>query len=215
MKFDSIIFDLDSTLVKIEGLDYLAEIKELKKDIALLTKKAMDGKIPMSESMDKKLKILKPSYKDILKMGEGYLTNITTGAKETIKYLLDNKFKVWIITGNFQPAVKMLADKLEVPSTQVIANKMFFDKDGNYLDFDRNNPLSNNGGKVKIIQKYKKRLGKTVFIGDGSTDLETKPVVNLFIGFGGVVVRQKVKDNSNVFVANPDLRSIIPLIADL
>jgi phosphoserine phosphatase len=39
-------------------------------------------------------------------------------------------------------------------------------------------------------------------VGDGVTDLETKPVVDLFIGFGGVHVRPRVKENAPVFVTD-------------
>ena len=42
---------------------------------------------------------------------------------------------------------------------------------------------------------------KAAFIGDGVTDLETSPR-RLFIGFGGVHVRPRVKENAGVFVTD-------------
>ena len=37
-------------------------------------------------------------------------------------------------------------------------------------------------------------------IGDGVTDLEAKSEAELFIGFGGIVERKIVKDNSDYFI---------------
>lgn len=61
--FDAIVFDLDSTLVKIEGLDWLAKHKNKGREVSILTKKSMEGKIDFHESMIKKMKLISPSYK--------------------------------------------------------------------------------------------------------------------------------------------------------
>lgn len=55
---------------------------------------------------------------------------------------------------------------------------------GEYAGFDENQPTAENGGKVKVIKylKNKKKLKTIVHIGDGSTDLETTSIVDLFIG---------------------------------
>jgi len=77
---------------------------------------------------------------------------------------------------------------------------MRFDDDGNYVDFDRQSPLTRAGGKEIAVRDIRARAkGKAAFVGDGVTDLETKPAVDLFIGFGGVHVRPRVKENEGVF----------------
>lgn len=45
-----------------------------------------------------------------------------------------------------------------------------------------------------------------VMVGDGATDLEARPPADLFIGFGGVAVREVVKQNADWFVT--DLEAI-------
>ena len=45
-------------------------------------------------------------------------------------------------------------------------------------------------------------------IGDGASDLEAKPAVDLFIGFGGVHIRPLVRDNADVFVT--EMAAVIP-----
>ena len=39
-------------------------------------------------------------------------------------------------------------------------------------------------------------------LGDGVSDLETGPDVDLFIGFGGVVARDKVRDGCGYWLAD-------------
>ena len=39
-------------------------------------------------------------------------------------------------------------------------------------------------------------------IGDGETDLETKDLCDLFIGYGGVKIRENVRDCSDLFVTD-------------
>ena len=54
-------------------------------------------------------------------------------------------------------------------------------------------PSTRNMGKNEIIQEWKKAMlpTQTIMIGDGISDLETSPDVDLMIGFGGVVARRQ------------------------
>lgn len=79
---------------------------------------------------------------------------------------------------------------------------LIFDESGNYVGFDGSCPTSKMGGKMKIIDADKAELGasKIVMVGDGSSDLETQPFVDLFIGYGGYLERAKVKAEAKHFV---------------
>ena len=211
-RFDSVAFDVDSTLVTFEGLDYLAKVKGLEGQLVEITKQAMNGDLSMREAMIKKMSALSPSFDDLLIMGNAYVKNLVPGAIETINILQLNGVKTWITTGNFQPAVGILAKKLDIPPDQVICNKIFHGARGEYLGFDIDNPLSNNMGKNKTVLDNKDKFGKICFVGDGNTDLETKDVVDLFIGFGGVVVRNKIQENSDVYIKSPNISQILRFI---
>lgn len=55
---------------------------------------------------------------------------------------------------------------------------------------------------MEVIDADKSAFGatRTVMVGDGSSDLETHTHVDLFVGYGGFVVREKVKRESQRFV---------------
>ena len=63
------------------------------------------------------------------------------------------------------------------------------------------------GGKAKVVADLKAAHGyKTVvMIGDGATDMEARDIeggADAFIGFGGIAVREKVRDGADWFVTD-------------
>lgn len=212
-KFDVVIFDLDSTLVKIEGLDWLAEKAGKAEAVKPLTKQSMNGKLDFHEAMRRKMRAIAPSHADVVALGEQYCTNLVDDAKDVITALHFLKKKVWLLTGNFRPAVEIFSRFIGIPDERVICNEIFVDENGTYLGFDEGNPLSRNSGKRIMIERViqNKRL-KTVLIGDGMTDLACKKAVDLFIGYGGVVQRENVKINSRAYVTHKSLSMLLLLI---
>lgn len=209
-KFDIIVFDLDSTLVKIEGLDWLADYVGKGNEVSKLTVDSMEGHIDFNTAMVKKMQLISPSYTDLVRLGKVYCQNIVAGAAETVSVLHTLGKEVWILTGNFQPAVGILARKLKIPANHIICNKIFFTSTGKYASFDEDNPLSRNGGKAKrIIDVANGKKKKVVYVGDSITDLEVKGHISLFVGFGGVIERKIVKEKADVYFDHP---SLIPLL---
>lgn len=207
-----IFFDLDSTLVTIEGLDYLAELKQLGKAIVPITTAAMNGEISMHLAMEQKIALLQPSKQDLLDIGQAYLDKLTLGAPETISELQDRGYICWILTGNFTHAAFPVAQHLGIVKRHVLANQLSLNRRGQFLRFHADHPLSHNDGKTTMLKKLGINLSDAVMIGDGSTDLATQDHVGLFIGFGGVVNRPKVAKLAKIYIQDHDLRAVIPHI---
>lgn len=85
----------------------------------------------------------------------------------------------------------------------VFCNRICF-KNGEYIGFERELPINQPSGKRGIIQDFMQQhhITNAVMIGDGSTDLETLPVVDCFIGYGGVVERPIVKEKASAFITS-------------
>jgi phosphoserine phosphatase len=205
VKFRLAFFDVDSTLVTIEGIDVLANGNS---QIAKLTAAAMNGEIPLDQVYARRLAMIRPSHDRVEKLGVEYVRSLVDGAKQTIAALQDNGVIVHLVTAGIAQAVLQLANALHVDRRNVHAVKLTFDADGNYKDFDRRSFLTKTGGKELVVRDIRARShGNAAFIGDGVSDLETKPAVDLFIGFGGVVVRPRVKENADIYVT--DLRDVL------
>ncbi|HEX3577045.1 MAG TPA: HAD-IB family phosphatase [Thermoanaerobaculia bacterium] len=203
MKYRFAFFDVDSTLVTIEGIDVLADGNP---EIAKLTDAAMNGEIALDQVYAKRLEMIRPSKERVGQLGTKYVQSVVDGATETIAALQDNGVIAHLVTAGIEQAIRPLADALNVRNVHAV--KLTFDADGNYADFDRRSFLTRAGGKELVVRDIRARShGRAAFVGDGVSDLDAKPAVDLFIGFGGVVVRPRVKENADLYVTN--LRDVL------
>lgn len=197
--YNTIIFDCDSTLTTIEGVDWLAHLKGKTDEVSVLTRLAMDGQVSFESVLEHRLNIIKPSYQDLVNLGHEYIKTSFPDAKETIRKLLTNNMQIYIVSGGYKIAIDIFAQWLGIRIDNVFAIDINFDKYNNYIDVNIDNLLAKNNGKLNTIQKLN-LTKKTILVGDGATDLEAKGAVDLFIGFGGVVSRQIVRDHADIFI---------------
>ncbi|HEX7809226.1 MAG TPA: HAD-IB family phosphatase [Thermoanaerobaculia bacterium] len=211
-KYRFVFFDVDSTLVTIEGIDVLANGNP---EIVRLTDAAMNGEIALDEVYGKRLEIIRPTLADVEALGERYTQSLVDEVEETITTLQSLSVDVHLVTAGIAQAIAPLAAKLNIAPRAIHAVPLQFDAEGNYLDYDRRSFLTRVGGKELVVRAILTRSkGKSAFIGDGVSDLETKPAVSLFIGFGGVHTRARVKENAEVYVSEPTLKSVLPYLLE-
>ena len=199
-----ICFDCDSTLSSIEGIDELARIRgpEVFARVVALTDDAMTGKIRLEEVFGRRLDIVRPGRAEVEAIGRRYVETVEPTAAETIATLSGMGWTPVIISGGFQQTIHPLARFLGV--SRVEAVNLFFSDDGAFMGYDSDYPSARSGGKPEIIQRLRSELRpeKVVMVGDGVSDLETRPVVDLFVGFGGFIVRERVKREAEAFVTS-------------
>jgi phosphoserine phosphatase len=227
LSFQHVFFDCESTLTTIEGIDELARIKGQFEYISELTRKAMNGEIEFEAVYNERLKVLKPTRADLRLIARAYCQNVVPNAKEVISALKAGGCEVSIISGGLQQAIMKFARWLGVPSTNVRAVPVKFDElSGEWWRFDQTKyggnpeehfidisptPLVETEGKRDVIKELAGEEKRTMFVGDGITDLEARGAVNLFVGFGGVVHRERVAEEADVFIESPGLEAIVPL----
>ncbi|HEX2120218.1 MAG TPA: HAD-IB family phosphatase [Thermoanaerobaculia bacterium] len=211
-RYRFVFFDVDSTLVTIEGIDVLGGGKP---EIVRLTEAAMNGEIPLDQVYARRLDLIRPTRAQVEALGAQYVASMVDGAEETIAALRGAGADVHLVTAGLAQAIAPLAAKLGIAPRAVHAVALEFDPAGNYAGFDRRALLARSGGKELVVRAALTRSkGGSAFVGDGVTDLETKPVVDLFIGFGGVHVRPKVKENADVYVEAPTLKAVLPYLIE-
>lgn len=228
--YDLIFFDCDSTLSTIEGIDELAKLKGKEGRVGLLTNKAMDGELDLSEVYGKRLKAIRPTRAQLKAVEQRYWETMVEDAQDVIAALQFIGKRVFIISGGLIDAVKGFGRRLGVDPEQIRAVELEYNElsgewwryhepeaqqKKTYLDYNEG-PLTISSGKPKIINELAGDLpGRRMMVGDGSSDLASQSVVDLFVGYGGVVVRDKVKTESEVFVQNLSLAVMLPLATGL
>ena len=201
-----ICFDCDSTLSAIEGIDELARVRgpEIFAQVEAMTNDAMNGKLSVQAVFGRRLEIIQPRLADVAAVGRRYIETIEPTARATVAALQKDGWKVVILSGGFRQAIRPLAETLGV--TRVEAVDLFFNDDGSYRGFDTAFPTTRSGGKPEVIAALRRELNpsRTVMVGDGASDLEAKPVVDVFVGFGGYMERPKVKAGAQHFIRSLD-----------
>ncbi|HYM62806.1 MAG TPA: HAD-IB family phosphatase [Thermoanaerobaculia bacterium] len=210
-KYRLVFFDVDSTLVTIEGIDVLGDDTR----VADLTRAAMNGEMPLDHVYARRLEMIRPSRDAVEDLALRYQRSLVPGAVEAIAALRAAGVQIHLVSAGIAQAIVPLAATLGIPERAVHAVVLAFNDDGTYRDFDRRSFLTRTGGKETVVRDVRARThGKAAFVGDGISDLEAKPAVDLFIGYGGVVIRQRVRDNASVYVTANDLMAVIPYILD-
>jgi phosphoserine phosphatase len=210
-----LIFDCDSTLSSIEGIDELARVRgpEVFKHVEEMTNAAMDGKISVESVFGSRLQIIRPELKHVAEIGQRYIDTIEPDAKSVVAAARADGWTPMIISGGFRPIIRPLANLLGIERVEAV--DLFFDAEGRYTGFDEAYPTTRSGGKPEVIARLKAEFkpARIVMVGDGASDLETKPFVDLFVGFGRYVSRQKVRLESEAFITR--LADLTGLIARL
>jgi len=216
-KADAVCFDVDSTVIKEEGIDEFAAYLGVGEEVAALTAAAMGGDTPFHVALENRLKVMQPTKQKLDTMlaenpAEGLLT---PGISELISELQAGGKVVYLVSGGFRQMIEPIAEVVHVKKTDIYANSFMFHEDGSWKCHDDTEPTSRAGGKAKVVAELKAKHGYTtvVMVGDGATDMEARDVeggADAFIGFGAIQVREKVKAGADWFVMDFDeMRAVL------
>jgi len=195
------IIDFDSTFTQVEALDILGEISlindpekaEKLQSIKDITDKGMEGSITFRESLELRLEILKASKTQITDLIAALKQKVSKSFERNMEWLRDNAADVYIISNGFKDFIIPIVSEYGILKENVFANEFVYDESGNIVDFNRENPLSQNNGKAETIKNVNIE-GDIYVIGDGYTDYEIKAsgLANKFYAFTENVLRPKV-----------------------
>ncbi len=211
--YGTVVFDCDSTLSFIEGIEELA--RDCRDAVEALTARAMNGELPLEAAYGARLQLIRPTRASVDAVAAQYLERALPNARELTLALRSLGKRVVVVSGGLLPAVEPFARALGVEGEDTVhAVEIRFDEQGTYAGFDEDSPLARSGGKVPVLQSIAARAdaGAVAFIGDGATDLEAAGEVQRFIAFGGVERRANVFEAALVTCQDADLAALLPLL---
>lgn len=175
------VIDFDSTFTKVEALDILGEIslaQHPERDVRLqriaeVTDKGMAGEMSLRESLEARITILDAHQSHISELVNRLDKLVSKSITRNKNFFGDNAANTFIVSNGFKEFIIPVVTKLGIRPEHVFANDFIFDNVGKIIDFNRENILSANGGKVKQIEKLSLK-GNIHMIGDGYTDYEVR-----------------------------------------
>jgi phosphoserine phosphatase len=223
--FQSIIFDCDSTLSTIEGIDELARSRGRYDEIKALTDAAMAGAIPLENVYDRRLEMLQPTRSDIAEIADRYREAAVADAREVIAALHATGKRVFIVSGGLLDAVRPFGLWLGVPEGHIRAVPIRYRSasgipateshahrpDDRYLN-TMASPLTRTDGKSTVVRELIRSVsGRSMLVGDGVSDLVAARQVDLFVGYIGVAERPRVAADAEVLVTSESLAPLLGL----
>ena len=211
------IFDFDSTLVRIETLEALADIAlsdapdaaARKAEIAALTDQAMSGQVDFGTALRRRLELLGLHRSHVEILTDRILDEASASIRRNVDFFERHAERVYILSGGFREVIAPLAARLGIAADHVLCNDLIYDAEGRVTGVDDANPLSRDNGKPEVIRALNLPEtfgGPVVMVGDGWTDAEVKlaGAADRFYAFTEVVSRPKVVEVADATAASLD-----------
>jgi len=200
-----ICFDMDSTLIKTEVIDELADRAGVGEQVREITESAMRGEIDFSESFRRRVALLKGLDEKVLVEIAQNLP-IMEGAERLISILKKIGFKVAILSGGFTyfgNALKKLfdVDYVYANELEIVDGKLTGNYIGDIVDGKRKAEL------LRLIAQVEKiDLEQVIAVGDGANDLPMLNIAGLGIAFHA---KPKVKANAQQSISTIGLDGVL------
>ncbi|MCH5237178.1 MAG: phosphoserine phosphatase SerB [Muribaculaceae bacterium] len=178
-----ICFDMDSTLIKTEVIDELADRAGVGEEVRAITESAMRGEIDFKESFTKRVNLLKGLDVGVMKEIAESLP-IMEGLERLMEVLKRSGYKTAILSGGFTYFGNYLKQKYNFD--YVYANELEVGPDGkltgryvgDIVDGQRKKELLRLLAQVENIN-----IRQTIAVGDGANDLPMLSEAGLGIAF--------------------------------
>ena len=207
------VFDFDSTLVRIETLEALADLalagaaeaETVRAEIGRLTDQAMAGDIDFGVALRARLARLPLTRAHVDDLAGRILDEGAPSVRRNRQWFLDNADRVVIVSGGFREIISPIAERLGVAPDRVLCNDLRYDAEGRVTGVDDANPLSQAGGKAAAIRGLN-LTGPVVMVGDGWTDAEVKQAgaADRFYAFTEIARRAPVMAAADAVAASID-----------
>ncbi len=179
-----LVCDMDSTIVASETLDDVAEQAGIGEQVSEITTRAMRGEIDFRQALNERLGLLSGlSESSFNELAENVLYN--PGAEILLKLCKQNELRTVLVSGGFEPIVKVVAKKLGFD--RYVCNCLQI-ADGK-LTGDIIEPVVDASTKLNTLNEECQKLAikpeDACCIGDGANDLPMLQAAGLGVGFQG------------------------------
>ncbi|KQN34042.1 phosphoserine phosphatase [Pedobacter sp. Leaf41] len=195
------IIDFDSTFTQVEALDELARIslknhpdkEAIFQKIEDYTNLAMEGKLSFSESLAQRVKLLEANEDHLKQLIKHLKKKVSTSFSRNAEFFKKHADDVLIVSGGFKEFITPVVSQYHIKKENIYANTFVTTGDGKIIDYDHANPLSEEGGKVKLLQHLKLE-GELFGIGDGYSDFQLREsgLINKFFAFTENIARESI-----------------------
>ncbi|WP_130864670.1 phosphoserine phosphatase SerB [Acidipropionibacterium timonense] len=199
-----LVSDVDSTMVRTEGIDLLADCAGRASEVAEVTARAMAGELDFTDSLRQRVACLAGLPEGAVAEAERAVV-LTDGATELVDAAHAAGWRVALVSGGFTQMVAPLADRLHVDAHAANTLEIL---DG-HLTGRVVGPVVDRRAKAAHLRSWAERFGvdlaATIALGDGANDLDMIATAGLGVAFHA---KQVVVDAAPAALSLPHLDAL-------
>jgi phosphoserine phosphatase len=200
-----VVMDADSTLLRDEVIDMIAEEAGCANEVSAITASAMAGEIDFAESLRRRVRLL--AGLDVAMLDEVRAKlRLTPGARTLIRTLQRLGYVPAVVSGGF---VEVLEPLLRDLGVEYLAANRLAVADGR-LTGEIDGEIVDREGKAHALARFANEIGvplqQTVAIGDGANDIDMLSLAGLGIAFNAKPV---VRDHADAAINVPYLDAVL------
>ncbi len=190
-----VVLDVDSTLIRDEAIDVLAERAGVMDEVATITERAMAGELDFSESLRSRVALLAGLTLADVEAVRDQL-RLTPGARTFVRTLRRLGYHVGVVSGGFSVLIDRFVGELGLEFAA--ANELEI-VDG-VLTGAVLGPIIDRAGKAEALRRFATDFGvplsQTVAVGDGANDIDMLEAAGLGIAFNAKAALRAAADAS-------------------
>ena len=203
-----IVFDMDSTLIKIEVIDELAVLAGAGAEVKSITDQAMSNHLDFKESLQQRVALLRGLPETAMAQVAATLP-LMDGAESLFRTLNHLGYKTAILSGGFEYFGEKLQQRLGID--YMFANRLEIAE--GKLTGKVMPPILDAQRKVELLRELADRekitLQQTIAVGDGANDLAMLDAAGLGIAFHAKPI---VRESAMHAISNHALDSLLYLM---
>ncbi|KUJ75842.1 phosphoserine phosphatase [Thiomicrospira sp. XS5] len=204
-----VISDMDSTLIGIECVDEIADMMNIKPQVAEITEAAMRGELNFETSLTQRVQLLNGLETSALQTVYDERLFLNPGAETWLSGLKESKIAFALVSGGFTFFTERLQKELDIDFSR--ANVL--EEENGRLTGKVKGSIVGAQAKADFLQELCDQLGislnQTIAIGDGANDLLMMKEAGLSIAYHA---KPKVQIQSNVAINYGGLDKVLDFI---
>lgn len=203
-----LISDMDSTMIRQECIDELADFAGLKKEVATITEAAMRGELEFKQALTRRVALLKGMDATVLEQVYQERIELMPGARTLVATMKANGARTLLVSGGFTFFTRRVAEAIgfegDMANTLEIADGTLT---GQVIA-----PILDKESKLLTLQKVSEacqlELEQTLAVGDGANDLPMIEAAGMGVAYRG---KDVVKRGADAAIDHADLTALLYL----
>ncbi|GEK85952.1 phosphoserine phosphatase SerB [Microbacterium aerolatum] len=203
-----VVLDADSTLIRDEVIELLADEAGRRAEVQAATEAAMRGEVDFAASLCSRVQALAGVPTDAFERVRSRIRP-TPGVRELTAAVHDRGGVVGVVSGGFHEILDHIAPGLGVDRWRANRLTVYADRLSGVVDGE----IVDAAVKAASLREWARELQlpqhATIAIGDGANDLEMMAAAGLGLAFNA---KPMVRRSANLVIGPQDLRAVIPLL---